>query len=63
MTVFGMSWVKVNDDGDLIELDTHIDHFSGVDPILFRNSNDEKNFNENMVLLLTKLKELYFGGK
>lgn len=63
MTVFGTSWVKVNDDGDMIELDTHIDHFSGIDPILFRDRDDEKNFNENMVLLLTKLKELYFGGK
>ena len=63
MTVFGQHWIPVGDDGLVIELDTHIDHFSGKDPVLFHNREAEAEFNENVLLLLTKLKELYFGKK
>lgn len=61
MSVFGQHWVPIDDTGISIELDTHIDHFSGKDPVLFHNREAEAEFNENVFLLLTKLKQLYFG--
>jgi hypothetical protein len=63
MSFFRQSWVRVNDAGDMVELDTHIDHFSGEDPIKLDRPEEIKAFNENVLLLLKKLKELYFGGK
>lgn len=49
------TWVDVGD-GNMINIDTHIKHFSGVNPIDLEHDQTREVFNEACRLLLTELK-------
>ena len=49
------TWVNVGD-GEMINIDTHIDHFSGADPLNLNHQPTLKMFNNACRLLLTELK-------
>lgn len=49
------TWVDVGD-GNMINLDTHIKHFAGINPIDLEHDQTREMFNEACRLLLMELK-------
>lgn len=49
------TWVDVGD-GDVINIDSHIDHLTGKDPIDMSDDNTLKRFNWAVTMLLKELK-------
>ncbi len=49
------TWVDVGE-GDVINIDTHIDHLTGVNPIAINDDQTAKRFNWAVTMLLKELK-------
>ena len=49
------TWVDVGE-GDVINIDTHIDHLTGVNPIQIADDQTAKRFNWAVTMLLKELK-------